>query len=154
MKRNTTLARYVIMPIEDTRTIKEARAELRRWGKFWQRYTEFSSSGSLMAGFIQNQRSATKYHRRRVVKKGDARAQRCDGVERPYTADCSPTRLAVVLHEKEIFVPWSLQAIDDLIESMQDECKQALRICYIEEDRDRAKGIWLDRAESIVMYSI
>lgn len=136
-----------------TRTIKQARDELREWGRFWQRYgTEVSSGGSLFAAMMQRyQKSNTKYHRRKSVDKGDVRAQKLEGVIRPTSADCTPTRSSVAYHEKEVFVPWSLQGLDDFIASMQIECSEALKKRYIEDDRN-FRSIWLDRAEKLVMF--
>ncbi len=136
-----------------SRTIKETRAELREWGRFWQRYgTEISSGGSLFAAFVTRmQKSNPKFHRRARVGQKDFRAQKLEGVERPVTATCSPTHSPILPQNKEVFVPWSLQGIDDFIESMQTECSEALKQRYIKDDRN-FRSIWLDRAEKLVMY--
>lgn len=137
----------------DTRTIKQARSELRAWGRFWQRYgTEITSGGSIFANMMQRcQRSNSKYHSRRRVGKSDVRSNMAHGVTRPVTANCTPTHSSTAFHEKEVFVPWSLQGIDDFIESLQDECKNALKRKYIEQE-DNFRSVWLDRAEKLVMF--
>lgn len=137
----------------DTRTIKHARSELRAWGRFWQRYgTEITSGGSIFSNMMQrSQRSNSKYHSRRRVDKEDIRANMVNGLSRPVTASCTPTHSSIAFHEKEVFVPWSLQGIDDFIESLQDQCKSALKRKYIEEEKNFT-SIWLDRAEKLVMF--
>lgn len=137
---------------QPARTIKQTRSELRKWGRFWQRYgTEVSSGGSLFAAMMQRfQKSDSKYHRRRRVKKDDIRSNMPEGTVRPVSADCSPSRTSVAYYEREVFVPWSLQGLDDFIESMQPECSDALRRRYVEEEDVR--GVWLDRAEKLVMF--
>lgn len=138
--------------VEDNRTIKEVRAELERWGRFWRKNNSSGSSVSLTACFIQNQKSATKYHKRRPLHKDDERYLKLQGADIPYTAEAKATYSPNLKQSNDIFVPWSLQAIDDLIESMQRECKQALREKYIE--KTGLEGVWVDRAERIVLFSL
>lgn len=136
-----------------TRTIKQARSELREWGRFWQRYgTEVSSGGSLFAAMMQRyQKSDPKYHSRQRVKKGDIRDDMLEGLQRPVSASCTATRTSVAYYEREVFVPWGLQGIDDFITSLQTECSEALKKKYIHDDKEY-RSIWLDRAEKLVMY--
>ena len=107
--------------------------------------------GCLFANMMQRcQRSNSKYHTRRRVAKDDERANMPNGVNRPVTAHGVPTMSSVAFHDREVFVPWSLREIDDFIESMQRECKEALRKRYIEDER-KIRSIWVDRAEKLVM---
>lgn len=122
--------------VDDNRNIKEVRAELKRWGRFWRNHNGNFGSVSLTACFIQNQKSATKYHRKRDF----------------YTAEAKATYSPNVKQGDDVFVPWSLQEIDDLIESMQRECKLALKAKYI--DKTGLEGVWVDRAERIVLFSL
>ncbi|MFW8589835.1 hypothetical protein ACOI22_03435 [Glaciecola sp. 2405UD65-10] len=139
----------MIMPmVEDTRTIKHARAELRAWGKFWQSYTINTGGSSLMASFIQSQKSATKYHKRPSVKIDN----KCKGVDVSYSASCSPTRSTPGNHNQDVYVPIDLRAIDDLIENMKVECRRALSQKYI--SKLPIKGFWIDKAERIVMNEL
>jgi hypothetical protein len=122
--------------VEDDRSIQETRAELARWGNFWRNNNGSVGSVSLTACFIQSQKSATKYHRKLAF----------------YTAEAKATYSPNVKQVDDVFVPWSLQEIDELIESMQIECKLALKAKYI--DRTGLRGVWVDRAERIILFSL
>ena len=137
----------IMQTVDDDRTIKETRAALARWGQFWRHTNEIGASVSLTACFIQSQKSATKYHKRSKLP-----WRSLNGVDAPYTADAKATHSPNVKKIDDVFVPWSLQAIDDLIDSMQIECKLALKAKYI--DRTGLRGIWVDRAERIVLFSL
>lgn len=139
-----------MLTTETYRTIREARKELREWGRFWQRY-EQSGGGSLMFAFMQNQKSSTKYHRRKPknTKKGEDRFLRVQGIEYPVDARCTESRTPIPESSKDVFVPWSLQGLDDFIQSLDARLSEPLKRKYIiEED---AEGLWLDRAENAVM---
>ena len=138
--------------VDDNRNIKEVRAELKRWGQFWRNHNGSFGSVSLTACFIQNQKSATKYHKRRPLHKDDERYQKLQGADISYTAEAKATYSPNVKQGDDVFVPWSLQEIDELIESMQRECKQALKAKYI--DKTGLEGVWVDRAERIILFSL
>lgn len=131
------------------RTIQETRSDLKRWGQFWRRYNEGGARG-VTDKFIESQRSATRRHRRKPVPMDDIRSNAARGVERPYSATCQPTYSAAVAQKKDVFVPWSLQPLDDFIESLQMECRVALKDKYI--NGEDVRGVWIDRAEKLVMY--
>lgn len=140
---------------EKTRTIQDARSELKKWGKYWREYgTSISSGGSLFASIVlRSQRSNSKYHTRRRVGKCDERANMPDGLTRPVSAHCLPTQSSVAYHDKEVFVPWSIRDLDEFVETMQKECRSALRKRYIENQKNY-RTIWLDRAEKLVMLRV
>lgn len=138
--------------VDDNRNIKEIRAELKRWGSFWRNHNGIFGSVSLTACFIQSQKSATKYHKRKPLPKNDERYQKLQGAEIPYTVEAKATYSPSLKSSDDVFVPWSLQSIDDLIESMQRECKLALKAKYI--DRTGLEGVWVDRAERIVLFNL
>jgi hypothetical protein len=136
------------------RTIKDAQSELRDWGRFWKRYTN-ESGGSLMFAFMQSQKSSTKYHKRKTYSAGDDRSNRLQGVDYPVDARCSETRSTKPDGEKEIFVPWHLQSLDDFIESLDPKLKNPLKEHYINDmPRNKTETYWLDRAENAVMLRV
>lgn len=144
------------MPLDTYhRTIKEARAELRDWGKFWAKQYGLSGSGSVMNEFIRSQRRRLPSAKRKYKfrGKGQIRSNACRGIDIPVEANCTPTRTVTTDHQKEVFVPWWLQGLDDFIESLQEECRSALRTKYIEKSNS-ADGYWLDTAERLVMNRI
>lgn len=143
------------MPPDGTRDMLQVKRELKRWGLFWRHYEHLSIGGSLMASFIQSQQSATKYHRRMLVgrKYGDT-ANKCKGVERPYSAGGSQSFTPNLSSSGEVKVPWSLQELDELIEQIKPECRQALGRAYIKGDYDGAKGFWLNKAHMIVLSAL
>jgi hypothetical protein len=103
-----------------------------------------------MDAFIQSQRSQTNYDKRlgRLTKAGEARSNKAQGVELPFDATATQTRVPVS-NNKEVFVPLSLRELDDFIETLDRKLRVPLMEMYI-KNKD-SQGFWLDRAEKEVM---
>lgn len=133
------------------RTIREARRELRDWGRFWQRYESHGKCGpSWFLEPSKKDKSNAEYYRRRSYVKGDDRFCAARGAEFPFDATCTATRGTSFEVEREIFVPWRLQGINDFIDSLDSKLSMPLKNKYINE-HTLAETYWLDRAEIAVM---
>jgi hypothetical protein len=94
--------------------------------------------------------SLTKSHKRKRPQ-DEVYSNPARGAEVQVSARCSPTRGMRVPTSEDIFVPWSLQGLNDFIESLDSKLSTPLRMFYREERQEEAKGMWLDRAENAVM---
>jgi hypothetical protein len=147
--------------MQQPRTIKQARSELKSWGMFWARVRGGRSVGkSVTQKFIDSQRAQTLKHKRvkstQRVKNERIWTCRTGEVLKPvkgveFDFDCVATS-SYTPHEptsENIVVPLHLYPLDDYINSLQDECKNALRDKYIL--RADVSGYWVDTAEKLVM---
>lgn len=100
---------------------------------------------------MMSQKVGTKRLRRKTkhTKKGQCRHLKLRGIEIPFDATARSSRASFPDAAKDIFVPFSLQPLDDFIESLQDECRGALRAKYI--TGEAVNNHWLERAEHLVM---
>ena len=135
------------------KNIKQIRSELRVWGHFWRtrKYNMGGGGISLTALFIEKKRNEKVKEKRRLkyIGEGERHEGMLKGVDVSFDVIAKESRNTRLMTSADIRIPTFVQALDDIIESMKQQCQLALVAQYINEDEQ--VGYWIDEAEREIM---